>query len=196
MSGLHLLIEEAISTLRRGGVVAYPTETSYGLAVDALDERALARLIQLKGREAAKAISLIVTGRPMAEALCAEISARADQLMAAHWPGPLTLVLPARGGLPPALVSDGAVALRQSSHPLAAALVAAWGRPITATSANRAGQPAARTPHEVRAGFADAEGLDALLVLEGGDTVGGPASTLARVRGDRIEVLRQGAVAI
>jgi L-threonylcarbamoyladenylate synthase len=188
-------VAEAVAVLRRGGVVAYPTETYYGLAVDALDEAALDRLLRLKGRGADRTISLIVSDRAMVASLCGEIPARAVELMAAHWPGPLTLVLPARPGLPAALVSEGAVAVRCSPHPLAAALVTALGRPITATSANRAGQPPARTAAEVRAGFV-AVGEGDLHVCEGGETAGGPPSTLVRVRGDALEVLRRGAVAI
>jgi L-threonylcarbamoyladenylate synthase len=186
-------LAEAIQALRDGAVVAYPTETYYGLAVDGLDEAALGRLLQLKGRGVEKTISLIVAGPAMLPMVCAEVPALAQRLMAEHWPGPLTLVLPARPGLPEALVAEGAVAVRQSPHPVAAALVQAWGRPLTATSANRAGQPPTRTAAEVRAAFPGAEGL---FVLDGGATPGGAPSTLARVRGDRIEVLRQGAVSL
>jgi L-threonylcarbamoyladenylate synthase len=186
-------LDEALAVLRGGGVVAYPTETYYGLAVDARDEGALERLLALKGRGADRTISLIVADRAMVESLCAEIPRRAIELMEAHWPGPLTLVLPARPGLPPALVGEGGVAVRCSPHPVAAALVAALGAPITATSANRAGQPPARTPAEVRAAFT---GGAALHVCEAGETPGGPPSTLVRVRGDALEVLRRGAVPI
>ena len=189
-------VAEAVATLRRGGIVAYPTETFYGLAVDALDEGALERLMILKGREAGKSIALIVSGPAMLEPLCAEIPPLAERLMAAHWPGPLTLVLSARPGLPSALVTDGGVAARQSSHPLAAALVSAWGGPITATSANRAGAPPAISAEEVRAAFPAEVGQGSLFVLDGGETAGGLPSTVVRVRDDHLQVLRQGAVAL
>jgi L-threonylcarbamoyladenylate synthase len=182
---------EAVAALERGEIVAYPTETSYGLGVDADNEAALARLFALKGRGAEKAFSVIVTGAAMARTLCAEIPPAAARLIAAHWPGPLTLALPARPGLPAALVLDGCVAVRQSPHPVAHALAAGLGRPITATSANQAGQPAALTAAEVRAAFPQG-----CLVLDGGPTVGGPPSTLARVRGDVVEVLRRGALIV
>jgi L-threonylcarbamoyladenylate synthase len=184
-------IAAAVAALRRGEIVAYPTETSYGLAVDAADEAALARLFDLKGRGAEKAFSVIVADRAMAQSLCAEIAPAAATLVEAHWPGPLTLALPARAGLPAALVLDGCVALRQSPHPVAQALVSGLGRAITATSANRAGQPAALTAADVRAAFPDG-----CLVLDGGPTAGGPASTLARVRGGAVEVLRRGVIVI
>jgi L-threonylcarbamoyladenylate synthase len=184
-------IATAVAALGRGEIVAYPTETSYGLAVDAADEAALARLFDLKGRGAEKAFSVIVADRAMAQSLCVPMEPAADALIAAHWPGPLTLALPARAGLPGALVLDGCVALRQSPHPVAQALVTGLGRPITATSANRAGQPAGLTAAGVRAAFPVG-----CFVLDGGPTPGGPASTLARVRDGVVEVLRRGVIVV
>jgi L-threonylcarbamoyladenylate synthase len=189
----HAFAEEiafAALALRRGEVVAYPTETSYGLAVNALDELALARLRLLKGREE-KAISVLVHGDAMIARLCREVSPLARRLMQRYWPGPLTLALPARRGLPAPLVMDGCIAIRESSHPTARALVAAFEGPITATSANPAGVPAANTPEAVEELF---EGR--CRVLHGGATPGGSPSTLARVRGDRVEILRRGALEI
>jgi L-threonylcarbamoyladenylate synthase len=121
----------------------------------------------------------------------AELSPRARALIAAHWPGPLTLALPARPGLPAPLVRDGFVAVRESPHPLARALVSALGAPVTATSANPSGAPPPTTAAGVRAHFGDA-----CLVLDGGETPGGLPSTLARVRGDEVEILRVGALRI
>jgi L-threonylcarbamoyladenylate synthase len=185
-----LSLEAAVAALGRGQIVAYPTETFYGLAVDAADPAAIERLYALKGRGAEKALSLIVAGDMLA-GLVSEIPAVAARLISAHWPGPLTLVLPARPGLPAGLVDDGCVAVRESPHALARALVQGLGRPITATSANRAGQPPARTAAEVRAAFAQG-----CLVLDGGETAGGRPSTLVRVRGpgDAWEVLRPGVI--
>lgn len=182
----------AAAAIVRGEIVAYPTETFYGLAVDALDEGALARLGVLKGREAEKAFPLLVSGREMLASLCSEIPPLAERLMAQYWPGPLTLALPARPGLPASIVDDGCVAVRVSPHPLAQALVVALGRPITATSANPAGAPPSRTASEVAAYFA----APICSILDGGATPGGRPSTLARVRGDRVEILRQGAVVL
>ena len=122
----HAFPEEitfAAEALRKGEVVAYPTETSYGLGVNALDELALVRLRQLKGREAGKPISVLVNGPAMLDQLCRSLPPLARRLMAAYWPGPLTLVLPAHRDLPRPLVSDGCVAVRVSSHPTAQALV-------------------------------------------------------------------------
>ncbi|MDB4980952.1 MAG: Sua5/YciO/YrdC/YwlC family protein [Myxococcales bacterium] len=182
-------VAEAVAALRRGEIVAYPTETFYGLGVDAFDEDALARLRALKGR-GEKATSALVVGDMLAR-LCEPPSPLARALMARHWPGALTLALPARAGVPEALVLEGCVAVRESPHPLARALVTAFGGPVTTTSANLAGAPPATTPDEVE----DALG-GRVYVLRGGATAGGAPSTLARVRGNRIEVLRPGAVTI
>jgi L-threonylcarbamoyladenylate synthase len=182
----------AAAAIAAGEVVAYPTETFYGLAVDAFNEAALARLRALKGRESEKSFSLLVSGREMLASLCSEISPLAERLMAQYWPGALTLVLPARPGLPASIVADGFVAVRQSPQPLAQALVVAVGGAITATSANPAGEPPPCTAAEVAAYFAPS----ACLLLDGGTTPGGRPSTLARVRGDTVEILRQGAVLV
>jgi L-threonylcarbamoyladenylate synthase len=181
-------VAAAVAALRRGEVVAYPTETFYGLGVDAFDAAALERLRALKGR-GEKAISVLIEGEEMLARLCAELSPRARALMARHWPGALTLALPARPGLSEALVADGCIAVRQSPHPIARALVVGFGGPVTTTSANRSGEPPATTAAAVQAALGDG-----CHVLDGGTTTGGAPSTLARVRGETVEVLRPGAV--
>ena len=186
------VIALAVEELRRGAVVAFPTETFYGLAVEALDVSALERLFALKGRGAEKTSALIVADIAMLATLCAKIPAKARELAASYWPGPLTLALPARPGLPDAIVQNGFVAARVSPHPLAHALVLAFGRPITATSANLAGAPPTRNAGEIRASF----GAACPFVLDGGETPGGLPSTLVRVQGDAVEVVRQGAIAL
>lgn len=189
----HAFAEEivfAVAALRRGEIVAYPTETFYGLGVDALDELALARLRALKGRDG-KAISVLVDGPEMLDSVCSVVPPLAQKLMRRYWPGALTIALPARSGLPSALVDDGCIAVRQSSHPTAQALVAGLGRPLTTTSANRAGEPPATTDETLDEIFAGR-----CRVLHGGATAGGAPSTLVRVRGAKIEVLRRGAIEI
>lgn len=183
-------LASVLAALARGEVIAYPTETFYGLGVDALNEAALERLQMMKGRGAEKAVSVLVTGMTMLERLCADVPPVALQLMTAYWPGALTIALPARPGLPAALVSDGCVAVRHSSHLLANSLVEAFARPITATSANPAGAPPPTTAARVRAYFAGCP------MLDGGETSGGLPSTLVRVRQGQVEVLRQGAVTL
>ena len=188
--GTRGLVEEAAAAIRRGEIVAFPTETYYGLAVDACNEAALERLFALKGRSAEKASALLVADLAMFAGLCASVPERARSLAADHWPGPLTIALPARPGLPAGIVSDGFVAARASSHPMAAALVAAVGGPITATSANPAGAASPRSAAEVAAHFPGKP----ILLLDGGPTPGGPPSTVVRVRGGVVEILRQGAI--
>jgi L-threonylcarbamoyladenylate synthase len=180
----------AVAAISRGEIVAFPTETYYGLAVDALDARALELLFEFKGRGTEKASALLVADFAMFAELCVDVPARARALAANYWPGPLTLALPARPDLPAAIVHEGCVAARVSSHPMAHALVVAVGRPITATSANPSGLSPTRTADEVIANFA---GQDFSL-LHGGRTPGGPPSTLVRLRGDEFEILRHGAI--
>jgi L-threonylcarbamoyladenylate synthase len=183
-------VARAVAALRRGEIVAYPTETLYGLGVDAFDERALERLRTVKGRTD-KAISVLVEGDDMLARLCDHIPPRAAVLMRRHWPGALTIALPARAGIPAALVSEGCVAVRQSSHPTARALVVRFGGPLTTTSANRAGEPPATSAEAASAALGGA-----CHVLRGDPSAGGPPSTLVRVRGDRLEILRRGAIEI
>lgn len=179
----------AVEALRRGEIVAYPTETFYGLAVDAASVPAIERLLALKGRDAAKGLSVLVVGEAMLDSVVAEISPMARAVMSVFWPGAVTLALPARPTVAAPLVQEGCVAVRESPHPVARALVAAFGGPITATSANPAGAPPATRPQDVAAYFGAA-----CLLLDGGSTPGGAPSTLARVRGNTVEVLRQGAI--
>jgi L-threonylcarbamoyladenylate synthase len=184
-------VQAAAAALAGGAIVAFPTETFYGLAVPALDPVAVARLCALKGRDAAQAVPVIVDSVEMLERLVVAVPDAARALIARYWPGPLTLVLPARPEIPAPLVSAKGLGARVSSHPLATALCRACGVPLTATSANRAGRAPARTAADVRAAFGDAVHL-----LDGGTTAGGPPSTVAAFEGDRVVVLRAGAITL
>jgi L-threonylcarbamoyladenylate synthase len=184
-------VAAAARCLRGGGLVAFPTETFYGLGADALDPRAVEGVFRAKGRPADKPLLVLVDSIAMAEAVAADIPPRARRLMDRHWPGPLTLILAARPTLPPALTaSTGTIGLRIPGHAVAAALVRAAGCPVTAPSANPHGEPSPRTAEDVLAGLSDR--LD--LVLDGGPTAGGPASTLLDLTGPRPRLLRPGAV--
>ncbi|MCF8117301.1 MAG: threonylcarbamoyl-AMP synthase [Desulfarculaceae bacterium] len=186
------LLERAAGLLARGGLAVLPTETFYGLAVDAANPEALSRLAGLKGREQGKAFGLILARPEEAARLGAQVSPQARALMARHWPGPLTLVLAARPGLHPRLALEGGGGMRLSPHPVAAGLARALGRAITATSANPAGGPAPASLAELDPAIV--AGAD--LILDAGPTPGGPASTVADARGRGIRVLRPGAVAL
>lgn len=182
-------ITEAAERVRAGEVIAYPTETLYGLGADGLDSVAVARVVAIKGRHDQQPISLLVADEEMLASLVREVPPAALALARRHWPGPLTLVLPARPGLPSPLVNErGGVGIRISPDPVASALVRVLGRPLTATSANRSGQPAAEEASAVAlAGLA--------LVLDGGPRRGVP-STVVEALGERLSILRSGAVAL
>jgi L-threonylcarbamoyladenylate synthase len=127
----------------------------------------------------------------MLDALVTEISPLAKQLIASFWPGPLTLVLPARHDIPRPLVNtSGGVGVRISSQPLARKLVGMFGRPITATSANPSGQPAARTAAQARAYFSGA----VKIFVDGGMLTSSSPSTVAEVVGDKVAIIRHGAI--
>lgn len=180
-------IRRAAALIRAGGLVALPTETLYGLAVDALDPVAVARLVRAKGRPEGNPIPLIVADRAMLDAVVRRVPPAAEALIARHWPGPLTLVLPAAEGIPAELVGPGGgVGLRVSADPVARAVCAAAGRPITATSANLSGDPPATT-----AGAVQLPELD--LVLDDGPR-DAPPSTVVSLLGDEPRLLRQGSL--
>jgi len=147
----------AVAHVRAGGLLAFPTETVWGLGADARSEAALARLRRWKGRCAGQPVAVLVASAESAQALGLPLHGAAQRLAAAFWPGPLTLVVPAPPGRFAAGVAraDGAVGLRCSSHPRTAALVAALERagvgPLTATSLNRHGEPPVRTRTEALA---------------------------------------------
>ncbi|RJX28954.1 MAG: threonylcarbamoyl-AMP synthase [Desulfarculus sp.] len=183
-------IRRAAEALAQGGLVVFPTETLYGIAADHANPAALERLAALKGRRPDKPFPLILARAEEVQAIAAEVPPRARELMARHWPGPLTLVLPARPGLHPCLTLAGGVAARLSPHPVAAGLARALGRAITATSANPAGAPAPVSAQALDPAIAG--GVD--LILDAGPTAGGPPSTLVDARQDPPRVLRVGAV--
>ncbi len=182
-------LEAAVRALKGKGVVAYPTETFYALGVRYDLGEALARLYALKGRPEQKAIPLIVSGPEMLEEIAATVSPKAMRLVELYWPGPLTLLFPAREGLPSYLVSEGRVAVRQPGGEFALALVRAAGFPITSTSANLSGHPPAQDTETVREFFS--QSLE--LVIDGGRTPGGLPSTILDITGDHPTLVREGA---
>ena len=181
----------AIDVLRRGGIVALPTDTVYGIGVALEAPRAISRLFEAKGRPADRAVAILVADLAQAEAL-ATFDGLARALALAHWPGGLTLVLPRRPGvrLPTELTAGGAtVGLRVPDHEAPRALAAAVG-PLPTTSANRSGEPPANDAAAIAKVLGDA--LD--LILDGGPARGGPASTVVDCTTKRPRVLRVGAV--
>jgi L-threonylcarbamoyladenylate synthase len=186
-------LAEAADAIRRGAVVAYPTETVYGLAADPTRDDAVAAVFAAKGRAGGEALPLIAADIAAASRLAATWSEAHARLAAAFWPGPLTLVVPLRPGVLAIGVSAGRadVAVRVSSHPLARALAASTPSGlITATSANRSGAPASSTADEVAATLGHAIAL----IVDGGPTAGGPASTIVDVAHGPPRLIRAGPV--
>jgi L-threonylcarbamoyladenylate synthase len=185
-------IEKAAQWILQGKVVAFPTETFYGLGVDALDAEALQKIFRVKQREEDKPLLLLIADRTWLPGLVKNIPPRAGPLMERFWPGPLTLVFEASAHLPPFLTANtGKIGLRISSHPVAQALVRAVGRAITATSANVSGQPSASEAREVFRSL----GKRIEVILEGGKTAGGLGSTVVDISGVSPKIIRQGALA-
>ncbi len=183
-----LSLHEAVDRLRRGEVVALPTETFYGLAVDPYNREALAKLSALKSRTVGKDYPLLVSSRQQLQELVFMEEALVQRLIDRFWPGPLTLVLPLRDRSLPFAATDGTVAVRISSHPLAQQFVQLVGRPITCTSANQSGNPPCQSAVEVRQVFAGS-----VYILDGGTTWGTEPSTVVRCA-NGLQILRQGAV--
>jgi L-threonylcarbamoyladenylate synthase len=188
---LDVLLAAAVAALRADELVIYPTETFYGIAADPASSRAMARIFALKARAPDQPIALIAADPASAFALTDEVPPLARRLATVFWPGPLTLVLPARRGLHEAVLGPDGVGVRVSSHPIARALAAAFGRPITATSANLSGQPPITRPSELRAVF----GEILKVILEDGVLAGGAPSTVVAVNSTGYRTIRRGAVA-
>jgi L-threonylcarbamoyladenylate synthase len=182
-------LARAGAVLSRGGVVAYPTETFYGLAVDAQNRSARERLHRLKGRPADWSLPVIVSGIAQLEAVAEELSPAERKLIERFWPGPLTLVVAAKPGTN-AAAPDGTIAVRASGLPLARMLAEALGSPITSTSANRTGAPPATTASEVERAFPSGIGL----ILDGGPCPGGLPSTIVEARSGEPRLLRKGRI--
>jgi L-threonylcarbamoyladenylate synthase len=184
-------IGKAGQIIVQGGVVAFPTETFYGLGADIFNLEALQRVFRIKGREEHKALLLLVADRTWLPGLVGKIPPVAEPLIEKFWPGPLTLVFASSALLPPILTANtGKVGLRISSHPVAQALVQAVGRAVTATSANVTGHPGALSASEVFQTL----GKQVDAILDGGQTVGGLGSTVLDVSGDLPKIIREGAV--
>ena len=184
-------IEKTAQIILGGGVVAFPTETFYGLAADARKERALQKIFKIKDREEQKPLLLLIADRSWVPGLARNVSPLAESLMERFWPGPLTLVLEALPHLPAILTADaGRVGLRVSSHPLAQSLAQAVGRAITGTSANLSGQASISTAQGVFRALGGK--LDA--ILDGGKTAGGLGSTVLDVSAIPPRIIREGVI--
>jgi len=169
------LISQAAARLAAGGLVAFPTETVYGLGADAFCEAAVRRVFAVKGRPPTNPLIVHVTGPEMAREVAGEWSESAQRLADVFWPGPLTLIVPKANRVPGCVTGGGpTVAVRAPDHPVAMALIEAFGGPIVGPSANPSGYVSPTRADHVRAHF-DA---DEVLVLEGGPCRTGIESTV------------------
>ena len=184
-------ISTAVAALKRGDVIAFPTETLYGLGADALNPAAVEKVFQLKCRDAANPIPVLIADREMLVNLVSEIPLLAENLIARFWPGPLTIVLPARRDIPRPLVNaTGGIGVRISGQPIAAELIRALGRPLTATSANPSGKPPARTAQAAKEYFS--RQLD--IFIDGGTLTSRTGSTVVELVEDSIRIIREGEI--
>ena len=184
-------LPEAVAVLKGGGLVVYPSDTVYGLAAAASDERAVERAFVVKGRDAGKALSLLLADAADLEPVCAEVPSLARVLADRYWPGPLTLVLRRSPGFHSAALGGGdTVAVRVPDHPFLRELIRALSEPITGTSANRSGRPACRSAQEVERELGDAVDL----IIDGGPSGEGPESTVVDVTRGLPAILREGAI--
>ena len=185
------VVEHAADLLRRGGLVAFPTETVYGLGANALDPVAVAGIYAAKGRPAWNPVIAHVPDVAAARALTRAWPVAADRLATAFWPGPLTLVLPKAPQVPDVATAGlDAVAVRVPAHPVALALLRAAGVPIAAPSANRFTQVSPTTAQHVQASLGDRVGL----ILDGGPSTVGIESTVVDLTGTDVVILRPGMI--
>ncbi|HEU5201715.1 MAG TPA: L-threonylcarbamoyladenylate synthase [Nitrospira sp.] len=188
-SELQSLSQRVKTVTQRGGVVAIPTETYYGLGVDPFNQEAVDRLLAVKGREDGKPILVLIGSVEQLSSLAQAVSSVASSLIDAFWPGPLTILFPARPSLPRNLTAGtGTVGVRLSACRPLAALLQRIG-PLTGTSANRAGAPPAQTSAAVQETLHE----EVELIVDAGPTPGGLPSTVVEAQGS-LRIIREGAI--
>lgn len=191
LQGINLAsaLEEAASVVRRGGVLAMPTESFYALGASPFYEEAVRRLCRIKGRAGDKPLLVLIADLAQLDSLVSDVTRGASALVSRFWPGPLTIIFPAAPSLPLGVTAGtGTVGVRQPADPILQSLVRRVG-PLTGTSANRSGKPPATTADEVQAAL----GSELDLILDGGPTAAGLPSSLVQTVGS-IRLLREGPV--
>ena len=185
------ILARTVEILEGGGIISYPTETFYGLGADATNKKAIEKIFAVKGRDFKNPISLIIGQEEDVYPLVQDVPQTAKKLMAAFWPGALTIVLQASDEISPLLTAgSGKIGLRVSSHPIALRIVQKLKRPLTATSANLSGSPECSRASEVAEQIGGK--LDA--IVDGEQTQGGKTSTIIDVTCDPPVILREGAI--
>ncbi len=185
-------IMAAVETARAGGIIAFPTDTLFGVAVDGRNPEAVQRVFQVKRRSPDKPLPLLLGESDAVNDLIREdyLASGARRLMRRYWPGALTIVLPGRPGLVEGTHQNGKVAVRVPNHPVALAVLRLFGGPVATTSANISGMEGARNPEEVAQSIG--EGIDVLLV--GGPPLRELASSIIDMTVDPPELVRAGAI--
>lgn len=188
-------LNAAVDILRDGGVLVYPTETSYALGCDATNDVAVARVFAIKGRPEGKGTPLILPPDVAADVYIV-MSTRAHELVDQYWPGPLNIIAKRAPSSPVSTrcETDGTQSVRQSSNSTASELARLLGRPLVATSANRSGEAAIYRADKLEAEFANGDSPDAVLDVGALPVV--PASTTVKVVGDVVEIIRQGSIVL
>ena len=184
-------IDHAADVLQHGGLVAFPTDTVYGLAALPFKEEYVEELFSAKGRNNTRAVAILIAKYPDLKRVVAQFNEKAEQLAHHFWPGPLTLVVPKLPTLPDALSPDGSIGVRMPDHPIALTLLRKIG-PLAVTSANISGQDNATTANEV---FRQLNGR-VHLILDGGTTNGGVPSTVVDCFSSPLSILRQGPITL
>jgi L-threonylcarbamoyladenylate synthase len=188
----NLSIKEAAGKIRSGGLVAFPTETVYGLGANALDAAAVQKIYELKGRPAASPLIVHVASIEMAREIVAEWPPLAESLARQCWPGPLTLVLPKKPLIPDIVTAGLAtVGVRMPNHPMALELIREAGCPIAAPSANKFMELSPTTAEHVRSAFGDS--VD---ILDGGPAQVGIESTVVAIENGELKLLRPGMISL
>ena len=184
-------IELAVERLLKGGVIAFPTDTVYGLAASLAHPEALERIYRIKGRDQEKPLPVLVASSEAAQDLTDGLTEQQRLFLDRFWPGALTVVVRASVGLPGRVrARDGTVGLRAPNHPLALEILQRAGGAIACTSANRTGAPASVTAAEV----ATSLGHDVDLILDGGFAPGGISSTVVGFHEDELRIYREGPI--
>jgi len=191
MGNLQEQLEKGAEILKAGGVIAFPTDTVYGLGADAFNSTAVERIYAIKKRPSYLPFPLLIAETSQITAVAESPSEIASFLASRFWPGGLTLVVPKAGSLPSYLASGSTVAVRVPNHPICMALIKRLGRPIIGTSANISGQPSVLTADEVRQQLGDE--ID--LIIDDGKCPGGGESTIVDVTRELPVILRQGIIA-
>ena len=190
MDALQEQVERGIKILKAGGIVAFPTDTVYGLGADALNSKAVERIYAVKKRPRHLPLPLLIGDMSQLSTVAAPVPEVALFLAKHFWPGGLTLILPKAASLPAYLTNQSTIAVRVPDHPVPLALIQGLGRPVIGTSANISGKPSTLTVNQVKQQLGD----EVDLIIDGGKCPSGNESTIVDVTGEMPAILRQGII--